>query len=118
MEADATPFPREETTPPVTNTYLGAVRKSLEILRARLGTNHYAEKLFACQTTIHSTENISFEPHARNRMRTLRFHSFAQDFLHFLDVRRHIHANRIVFRLHHPHMKTILQPAQLLELLD
>src|SRR5580698_4891331 len=58
MEAAATPFPREETTPPVTNTYLGAVRKSLEILRARLGTNHYAEKLFACQTTIHSTENI------------------------------------------------------------
>src|ERR1700722_12506281 len=60
MGGAATPFPREETTPPVTNTYLGAVRKSLEILRARLGTNHYAEKLFACQTTIHSTENISF----------------------------------------------------------
>src|SRR5580692_4867177 len=27
MEAAATPFPREETTPPVTKIYFGAVRK-------------------------------------------------------------------------------------------
>src|SRR6202789_901113 len=49
MEAAATPFPREETTPPVTNTYLGAVRKSLEILRVGLGTDHYDEKISMCQ---------------------------------------------------------------------
>src|SRR5690348_17837985 len=31
MEAAATPLPREETTPPVTNTYLGRVPKALVI---------------------------------------------------------------------------------------
>jgi hypothetical protein len=42
MEAAATPFPREETTPPVTKMYFGAVRKSGEILRDNLRTKHYA----------------------------------------------------------------------------
>ena len=44
MEAAATPFPREETTPPVTKIYFGAVRKSGEILRDNLRTKHYAGK--------------------------------------------------------------------------
>src|ERR1700722_17869414 len=108
MEAAATPFPREETTPPVTNTYLGAVRKSLEILRARLGTDHYAEKFFACQTTIRSQKKLPRLP----------LHSLTQNFLHLFNIRRHIHAHRIVFRFHHSHVKAIFQPAQLLELLD
>jgi hypothetical protein len=42
IEAAATPFPREETTPPVTKMYFGAVRKSGEILRDNLRTKHYA----------------------------------------------------------------------------
>ena len=33
MEAAATPFPSEETTPPVTKMYFGAERKGLDFLR-------------------------------------------------------------------------------------
>jgi hypothetical protein len=33
MEAAATPFPREETTPPVTKMYFGPVGKALESLQ-------------------------------------------------------------------------------------
>src|SRR5271155_6235621 len=49
MEAAATPFPREETTPPVTKMYFGAVRKSGEILRDNLRTKHYAGIWGECQ---------------------------------------------------------------------
>jgi hypothetical protein len=51
MEAAATPFPREETTPPVTKMYFGAVRKSGEILRDGLRTKHYAGIWGECQIT-------------------------------------------------------------------
>jgi hypothetical protein len=57
MEAAATPFPREETTPPVTKMYFGAVRKSGEILRDNLRTKHYEEKPRGCQITISSIPN-------------------------------------------------------------
>jgi hypothetical protein len=33
MEAAATPFPREETTPPVTKMYFGALCKGLDSLQ-------------------------------------------------------------------------------------
>ena len=49
MEAAATPFPREETTPPVTKMYFGAVRKSGEILQDNLRTKHYAGIWGGCQ---------------------------------------------------------------------
>jgi hypothetical protein len=49
MEAAATPFPREETTPPVTKMYFGAVRKSGEILRDNLRTKHYGGIWGECQ---------------------------------------------------------------------
>ena len=51
MEAAATPFPREETTPPVTKMYFGAVRKSGEILRDNLRTKHYGGIRGECQIT-------------------------------------------------------------------
>src|ERR1700691_3259559 len=49
IEAAATAFPREETTPPVTKMYFGAVRKSGENLRDNLRTKHYAGIRDGCQ---------------------------------------------------------------------
>ena len=48
MEAAATPFPREETTPPVTKMYFGAVRKSGSNSSGKnLRTQHYAAEMRA-----------------------------------------------------------------------
>src|SRR5882762_3179490 len=49
MEAAATPLPREETTPPVTKIYFGAIRKALDFLRENERTRHYGQKRSACQ---------------------------------------------------------------------
>jgi hypothetical protein len=60
MEAAATPFPREETTPPVTKMYFGAVRKSGEILRDNLRTKHYAGIWGECQIANFFWEDLFF----------------------------------------------------------
>jgi len=52
MEAAATPFPREETTPPVTKIYFGPVCKALETLRWSRRTTDYGMKALGCQITI------------------------------------------------------------------
>jgi hypothetical protein len=61
MEAAATPFPREETTPPVTKMYFGAVRKSGEILRDNLRTKHYARIWGGCQIRIFLVVDLFLE---------------------------------------------------------
>ena len=61
MEAAATPLPREDTTPPVTKMYFGAVRKvaceSPECLR----TNNYAAETSVCQIANRDARNLVFE---------------------------------------------------------
>ena len=52
MEAAATPFPREETTPPVTKIYFGPLCKALESLRWSRRTTDYGEKEGVCQIRI------------------------------------------------------------------
>lgn len=52
MEAAATPFPREETTPPVTKMYFGPVGKGLDFLRENRRTTHYRGKVGVCQIAI------------------------------------------------------------------
>src|ERR1700722_4498544 len=52
IEAAATPLPRDETKPPVTNIYFGPVRKALEILRESRRTTHYGQKPVKSQITI------------------------------------------------------------------
>jgi hypothetical protein len=94
MEAAATPLPREETTPPVTKMYFGAVRKALEFLRWNRRTPHYVRNSRACQ--------IAF----RNLVIT-----FLQDFLDALNISRHVNAHRIVIGLHDAYMETIFKPA-------
>lgn len=49
MEAAATPFPREETTPPVTKMYFGPPRKASEIPPIKVCTIHYEEDVRECQ---------------------------------------------------------------------
>src|SRR5271168_2915432 len=49
MEAAATPFPREETTPPVTKIYFGPLRKFRKFLRSGVRTPHYEDNRRACQ---------------------------------------------------------------------
>src|ERR1700723_3099294 len=49
IEAAATPFPREETTPPVTKMYFGPLGKALESLRWSRRTTHYGVKAHTCQ---------------------------------------------------------------------
>jgi hypothetical protein len=49
MEAAATPLPKEETTPPVTKIYFGAIRKALDFLRENERTHHYGQKSTTCQ---------------------------------------------------------------------
>jgi hypothetical protein len=60
MEAAATPLPREDTTPPVTKMYFGAVRKvaceSPECLR----TSNYAFARSVCQIANRDARNLFF----------------------------------------------------------
>lgn len=61
MEAAATPFPREETTPPVTKIYFGPLYKALESLRWNRRTADYGGKCGACQITISKGRRKDFE---------------------------------------------------------
>ena len=101
MEAAATPLPREETTPPVTKMYFGAVRKALEFLRWNRRTPHYVRNSRACQ--------IAFR---------ILFSAFLQDFLHSLNISRHVDAHGVIIRLDNADAKAIFEPAELLQLLD
>lgn len=94
MEAAATPLPREETTPPVTKMYFGAVRKALEFLRWNRRTPHYVRNSRACQITF------------RNLVITL-----LQDFLNALNVSGHVNAHGVVIGLHDANVEAIFEPA-------
>src|SRR5580700_9350359 len=102
MEAAATPLPREDTTPPGTKMYFGAARKALEFLHWNRRTRHYVRKCAACQ--------IAFRNYFRRRANTTASGSGAllQNFLHALNVRRHINADRIVISFNSANPKTIL----------
>src|ERR1700735_389279 len=77
MEAAATPFPREETTPPVTKIYFGPLRKFRKFLRSGVRTPHYEENRGACQIILRdpsARENFSIRrapaesfPHGRHQ---------------------------------------------------
>src|ERR1700761_5358373 len=89
MEAAATPLPREDTTPPVTKMYFGAVRKvaceSPECLR----TNNYAAETSVCQIANRDARNFIFRAQRTASVLPLR----RQPLLHLLNVTRHIHGN-------------------------
>src|ERR1700723_3116179 len=108
MEAAATPFPREETTPPVTKIYFGPLRKFRKFLRSGVRTTHYEENRGACQI-------IRRDSLAR---RFLRFAALVKNFLHTRHIRRHIHAHRFVIHFDDSNTISIFEPAQLFELLD
>src|SRR5580704_6137855 len=108
MEAAATPFPREETTPPVTKIYFGPLRKFRKFLRSGVRTTHYEENRGACQIILRDSLARRF----------LRFAALVKNFLHARQIRRHVHADRFVIHFDDPDAISIFEPAQLLELLD
>src|SRR5271170_1997807 len=57
IEAAATPFPREETTPPVTKMYFVPMGKALESLQWSRRTTDYAGKADVCQIRISKRRN-------------------------------------------------------------
>src|SRR5271170_709066 len=57
IEAAATPFPREETTPPVTKMYFVPMGKALESLQWGRRTTDYAGKAHVCQIRISKRRN-------------------------------------------------------------
>src|SRR5579871_4266320 len=113
MEAAATPLPREDTTPPVTKMYFGAVRKvaceSPECLR----TSNYAFARSVCQIANRDARNLFFTPGRFLRHLLLR----RQTLLHPFDIGGHIHRDRVVIRFHYANLESVLQPTQLLKLL-
>ena len=66
MEAAATPLPREDTTPPVTKIYFGAVLKGLCKSPECLGTSNYAYASGVCQIANRNARNLFFRSRARH----------------------------------------------------
>ena len=58
MEAAATPFPREETTPPVTKIYFGPIRTGFAPQKASRPAKLFLF-LQGSRRTTHSTENVA-----------------------------------------------------------
>src|SRR5271168_195869 len=94
IEAAATPLPREETTPPVTKMYFGAVRKALEFLRWNRRTPHYVRNSRACQ--------IAFR---------ILIITLLQNFFHALDVSGDVNAHGVVIGLDDANVEAIFEPA-------
>src|SRR5580700_7414954 len=67
MEAAATPFPREETTPPVTKIYFGPLRKFRKFLRSGVRTTHYEDNPRACQIILRNSYKRDFQDSPRSR---------------------------------------------------
>src|SRR5580658_8119454 len=67
MEAAATPFPREETTPPVTKIYFGPLRKFRKFLRSGVRTTYYEENRPACQIILGDSWERDFQGSPRSR---------------------------------------------------
>lgn len=116
MEAAATPFPREETTPPVTNINFGAVLKGARVSPGITGyeqlcgeTRLVSNYELRCKKLFLTTDT---------RVSVIQFILRAQNFLHFRNVRRQVNADSVVLRLDHPDLESVLQPAKLFELLD
>jgi hypothetical protein len=116
MEAAATPFPSEETTPPVTKMYFGAERKGLDFLRKesayptlwsqwRRVSNHDFNFYFEAIWRVDGAFTVwrRFESTERLLER-----AFAQNFFDFLDVRGNIDAHAVVIRFNYADVKTIL----------
>src|SRR5271170_5865568 len=77
IEAAATPLPREETTPPVTNIYFGPVRKALAILRKSRRTEHYGQNCGESQITI--SNRRYFSKYAARSPNSGAAHAFARE---------------------------------------
>src|SRR6202167_789675 len=108
MEAAATPFPREETTPPVTKMYFGPVGKALESLRWSRRTTYYGGKARSCQ--FDRRKNIlertkMFRASWRSGLAAL-----AQQLFDARDIGGNIHADGIVIGFDHANVETILKP--------
>jgi hypothetical protein len=106
MEAAATPLPREDTTPPVTKMYFGAVLKGAFESPECLGTNNYAHERGVCQIANRDARNFIFNAERIAFTSLLR----RQPLLDLFNVGRDIHSDRVVIRFHHANLESVLQP--------
>ena len=116
IEAAATPFPREETTPPVTKIYFGPIGKALEFLRWSRRTTHYRWKARACQ--IANSNGLGRLHRIRPEKRYCAAVPLRDLFENAGNIGGNVHADGIVISFDHADAKAIFKPAKLLELLE
>src|SRR5262245_25750913 len=115
IEAAATPLPREETTPPVTNIYFGRIltgytRKILPGATLFISPASGVERILRTRPTRVNSRKTGERGLLRSASGDERFDA--------RDVFGHVHAHRIVFGFGHADAVAVFQPAKLFELLD
>ena len=114
MEAAATPFPREETTPPVTKIYFGAIRTGHVPRTAGMRDRSNSSKKVGVQRIMRENEGgVKLSGGSR-----LSAGNFAEKFFDAGDVVGDIHADGIVVGFDDADAVAVFEPAELLELFE